>query len=66
MLKKSRHSGLQSFLNYALVASNWQKHKANTYIKSYDIFSILRLNSARNRPEKPGPTYDSVRHCLLV
>ena len=55
VLKRSHHSMLQSFLNYASIASKRRKHKASTYfvyqarIKA-DILSVL----SSNWPGKPA------------
>ena len=40
MLKRSRHSVLLSYLNYAILAPKKRKHKSSTYIKP-DILPIL-------------------------
>ena len=58
MLKQSRHSGLQSYISYALVAPERLKHLASTYVKP-ELSLIFCQSQARTRPENPCQTYHS-------
>ena len=58
VFKRNGHRVLQSFFNYALMASKRRKHNASTHIK-FELRPKFCQSQARIRPKKPGPTYNS-------
>ena len=62
--KQRRHSVLQSDYNYAFIALNRTKHKANTFITPESLTFCQTL--VGTRPEKPGPTCNSGIYCIIL